>query len=77
MKRSNEPRQRAVQHEGPVLVAVRADIGRVQPLGQVRVDLEGAALPDPADRVGQVEVQLRAVEGAVAGLQRVSRGRRP
>jgi hypothetical protein len=56
----------AVEHDGAVLGAVLADIGRVEPLGQHVVELEGAGLPGAADRVGEVEFELRAVEGALA-----------
>ena len=66
MKRSKEPEDRAVQHDGPVLLPVLADVGRAEPLGQLEVGLEGAALPFPPDRVGQLEVELRPVEGAFA-----------
>ena len=56
-----------MQHHRPVPRAVLADVGGVEPLGQHVVELEGAALPGPADGVGQVELELRAVEGAFAG----------
>jgi hypothetical protein len=62
---------RAVQHHRAVLFAVRADVGRVQPFGQVEVGLERAALPFAADRVGQLEVELRPVERAFAGVELV------
>ncbi|MPL93326.1 hypothetical protein SDC9_39452 [bioreactor metagenome] len=58
----------AMQHDRAVLRAVDADIARVQPLGQVRVDLQRAALPVAADRIGQHEFELRPVEGAFAFL---------
>jgi hypothetical protein len=35
MKRSNEPKDRAVQHDRAVLLPVLADIFRAQPVGQV------------------------------------------
>ncbi len=58
---------RPVQHHRPVPRPVLADVGGVEPLGQHVVELEGAALPGAADGVGQVELELRAVEGALAG----------
>ncbi len=39
--------------------------------GHLVVELNRAALPLAADGVGDVEVDLRAVEGAVAGVERV------
>ena len=67
---------RPVQHDRPVLLAVLADIGRVQPLGQHEVELQGAALPVAADRVAQDELELGAVEGALAGVELGTPGRR-
>ena len=61
---------RPVQHHRPVLGAVLADIVGVQPLRQDEVDLQRAALPVAADRVAQHELELRAVEGALAGVER-------
>ena len=56
----------AVNHHRPMLFAVRAGIGEVKALGQVHVQLDGAALPRPTDAVLQMEVDLRTVERAVA-----------
>ena len=83
MKRSKRPEDGPVQHHRPVPRPVLADIGRLEALGQHVVELEGAALPGAADGVGQVELELRAVEGALAdgevelqpgGGQRVGEG---
>ena len=38
-----------MNHNGPVAFIVGADIGQVKPFGQVHVQLNGAALPGPAD----------------------------
>ena len=62
---------RAVEHEGAVLLPVFPDVLRPQALGQVRVHLEGAALPLPTDGIGQFEVELRPVEGAFARVDLV------
>ena len=51
-----------VDHDGAVLLAVLAGVLQLEPLGQLAVQLDGAALPGPAQGVGQVEVQLGAVE---------------
>ena len=63
--------QRAVDHDRPVLLVVGAGVGDVQPLRHGEVDLDGAALPGAAHDVADVEVDLGAVEGAVAGVEHV------
>ena len=61
----------AVQHHRRVAGAVLADVFGVEPLRQDEVELQRAALPGAADRVAQQELELGAVEGALAGIQRV------
>ena len=56
----------AVDHDRAVALAVRADVFEVKALGHLHVELDRAALPGTAERVGQMEVELRAVERAVA-----------
>ena len=56
----------AVDHDRAVFLSVLAHIFEVEALRQLEVELNGAALPRPADAVFKVEVDLRAVEGAVA-----------
>ncbi len=58
---------RAVQHDRAVLLAVLADVARIEPLGQHAVGLDRADLPGAADRVGQVPFELGGVERAFAG----------
>jgi len=58
----------AVQHHRVMLRTVLADIFGAKPHRQVEIGLEGAALPFPPDRIGQLEVKLRPVEGAFAGV---------
>ncbi len=48
-----------MDHVGPVLGAVRADVGHVEPFGQVEVDLHRRQLPLAADGVAGVDVDLR------------------
>ena len=60
--------QGSMEHHRSVLAAVLADVGRPQPLRQVEVHLEGAALPVTSDRVAQDELELGAVEGPLAGI---------
>ncbi|EKD61350.1 MAG: hypothetical protein ACD_54C00275G0001 [uncultured bacterium] len=55
-----------MQHHRAVFRAVFADKFRIQPVRQVEIGLEGAALPFAANRVGQFEIELRAVERAIA-----------
>ena len=59
-----------------MLGVVGADVLQVEALGQLVVELDRGALPLPADRVGDVEVDLRAVERAVAFVERVAARRR-
>ena len=54
-----------VDHNGSVLLAVRPDILQFKPLGQLEIQLDGAALPGSADAVHQMEVDLGAIESAV------------
>ena len=62
---------RAVEHDGAMLVPV---FGRVRELEAVRVrevHLQRAELPRSADRVRDLEVELRPVERAVARVQEI------
>ena len=61
----------AVDDHRPVLGVVLADVDEVEPLRRGVVELDGAQLPLPADRVGDVEVDLGPVERAVARLELV------
>ena len=58
-----------------MLVPVLADIFGIEALGQVEIALEGAALPFAADGVGQLEVEFRAIEGAVAGIDLIGQAK--
>ena len=58
---------RAVEHDRPMLFAILADVGGVEPFGQHAVRLDRADLPGTADRIGQVEFQLGRIERALAG----------
>ena len=63
-----------VDHDGAVLLAVLAGVLQLEALRQLAVQLDGAALPGAAQGVGQMEVQLGAVEGAVALVDMWSSG---
>ena len=56
----------AVQHNGALLGAVGVHVLQVKVERHLEVELNGAALPGTAERVLQVEIDLGAVEGAVA-----------
>ena len=61
---------RPVDDDRPVLGVVGADVFQVEALRRLVIELDRRALPLPADRVGDVEVDLRAVERAVALVER-------
>ena len=65
-KRSSEPRIARWSTTGRCVLAVLADVGQVEALRLLEVALDRAELPGAADRVLDAEVDLRAVEGAVA-----------
>ena len=65
-----------VEHDGRALCAVLVDVIRAQPAGHVQVHLQRAALPVAADGIPQHELELRAVEGALARVQACTRCRR-
>ena len=70
-KRSSEPNIARCSMTGVRLLAVLVDVIGAQALGHVQVDLQRAALPVPADGIAQHELELRAVEGALALVQGV------
>ena len=59
--------QRPVDHHGPMLGIVRAGVVELEALGHLEVELAGSALPGAPQGVGDVEVDLRPVERALAG----------
>src|SRR6266478_7660638 len=63
---------RAVQHDRGVSAAILADIDRAKPPRHVEVELHGTALPLSADRVAQVEFELRPMECALTRVERIS-----
>ena len=64
---------RTVNHDRNLLAAVLCDIGCVKASGQSEVELYGAALPGASERVIEGELNLRAVERALAGLKLVGK----
>ena len=55
--------------DGPLLLALVVDVGQVEPDRELEVQLDGRALVRAPQRVRQRDVDLGAVEGAVAGVQ--------
>ncbi len=54
-----------VDHDRTMLLAVCADVLQLETLRKLEVKLDGTALPGSADRIYQMEVDLRTVECAV------------
>ncbi len=63
--------QRAVHHHRLVALPVLADVFQVEALRQVEVELNGRKLPQAADGVHQLDVNLGPVERGFAGDQLV------
>ena len=63
--------QGAVHHVGLVFLAILAGVGHGEALGLVEVELDRAELPRPPQRVADLQVDLRSVEGAAALVARV------
>ena len=74
MKRSIEPRSARWIITGRVLGVVLALVGELEALGHLEVELAGSQLPRAPESVGDVEVDLRPVEGSVARVEHRSRG---
>ena len=55
-----------MNHDRTVFFAVCTGIFQFKPLRHLHVQLDGTALPGPAKAVLQMEVNLRAIESAVA-----------
>ena len=66
MNRSKLPKIARWMTTDAMLGVVGADVLQVEALGHLVVELNRRALPFPADRVGDVEVDLRPVEVAAA-----------
>src|SRR5207237_2308822 len=58
---------RAMDYHRPVERVVLADVLQLEPLGRAIVELDGPELPEAADAVLHLEVQLGPVVSAVAG----------
>ena len=62
----------AVDHDGTMLFVVRAGVFKLESFGKLHIELNCTALPCSAETVGNVEVELRSVERAVALVDNVS-----
>ena len=60
-----------VDHHRPVLGVVGADVFQVEVLGLLVVELDRRALPLSANRIGDIEVDLRPVERAILFVDRI------
>ena len=58
--------QRAMDHQRLVTIAILADVLQAESPGQIEIELYSCQLPGAADRVDQLHVDLRAVEGRLA-----------
>ena len=61
----------AVDHDRSVLLTVSADVLKLETLRKLEVKLDRTALPCSADRIYQMEVDLRAVESTVAFIDHI------
>src|SRR5438477_8627472 len=64
----DRPEDRAMHHQGAVRLVVRARVLEVEALRQRVIELDGRALPLAADRVVELDVDLRPVERAAANV---------
>ena len=55
-----------VNHDGAVLLAVRAGVFQVKPQRQLEIQLDGTALPGSSQGILQMEVDLGTVESAIS-----------
>ena len=58
-----------MDHDWVLFLALLVDVSQVEPPGQLEVKLDGGALVLSLERVLQGDVDLGAVEGAVAGVE--------
>src|SRR5438067_1685380 len=63
---------RPMEHDRGVLGIVFADVAGTEALGKIGIDLDGSELPAAAERVGNIELELGAVERAFAGIDNVT-----
>src|SRR2546430_17603391 len=59
---------RAMHHQGATRFVIRARVLEVEALRQRVIELDGRALPLAADRVVELDVDLRSVERAAADV---------
>jgi hypothetical protein len=71
----NRAEDDAVEHDRLDLLALFIDIVAAEAVREVHIELNRAALPSPAHRIAELEVELRAVEGAVARVDFVGMAR--
>src|SRR5581483_11152935 len=62
--------RRAMDDDGPVLLAVGSGVLQIEPFGHDVIDLHGPQLPLAPDRIFEHEVDLRSVKGRFADADR-------
>src|SRR5208283_4175736 len=60
-----------MDHNRPVLFAVTPPVYGIEPLGEIEIDLYGAALPCPVQRVLYLYIYLWSIENAFSGVYNV------
>src|SRR5437868_1485335 len=55
-----------MHHDGPVRSAIFGDVLKLEAFGQIKIPLHRAELPEPADGVFDLEINLRAVKSSFA-----------
>ena len=61
----------AMQHDRALLGAIGIDVFQIEVLRHLEIELARATLPGASERILQVEVDLRAVEGTIALVELV------
>src|SRR5574341_344263 len=69
------PEEGTVNHEGPMRPVIVPDIGDVETLRQVEVELDGRALPGPTEGILHLQVDLRPIEGTTPLLDLIPESR--
>ena len=59
----------AMDHDRVLLLPLLVNVAQVEPHRQLEVQLDGGALVLPLECVLQSDVDLRAVEGSITGIQ--------
>lgn len=58
-----------VDDDWPLLLALVVNVAQVEAEGQLKVELQGGALVTPLEGIGESDIDLGTVEGAVSGIE--------